>query len=85
MELLERALAQHPFLAGLDRRYARQLAGLASPKSFDAHQMIFDEGQPANEFYLVCKARLVPTFLQQLTKKQASLVGVTGTRHFPCS
>jgi CRP/FNR family transcriptional regulator, cyclic AMP receptor protein len=58
MELLERALAQHPFLAGLDRRYARQLAGLASHKSFGAHQVIFDEGRPANEFYLICKGKV---------------------------
>jgi CRP-like cAMP-binding protein len=58
MELLDRTLAEHPFLAGLDRRYARQLAGLASPKSFGAHQMIFYEGQPANEFYLICKGKV---------------------------
>jgi CRP-like cAMP-binding protein len=58
MESLERALAQHPFLAGLDRRYVRPLAGLASSKSFDAHQVIFDEGQPANEFYLVCRGKV---------------------------
>ena len=58
MESLERTIPQHPFLAGLDRRYARQLAGLASPKSFGAHQMIFYEGQPANEFYLICKGKV---------------------------
>jgi len=58
MESLEQALTQHPFLAGLDRRYARQLAGLASYKSFPAHQVIFDEGQAANEFYLVCKGKV---------------------------
>jgi CRP-like cAMP-binding protein len=55
MEALERTLAQHPFLAGLDRRYARPLAGLASKKSFDALQTIFHEGDPANEFYLIGK------------------------------
>ena len=58
METLERTLAQHPFLAGLDRRFLRQIAGLASHKSFDAHQMIFYEGQPANEFYLVCRGKV---------------------------
>jgi CRP-like cAMP-binding protein len=58
MEPLERTLAQHPFLAGLDRRYARQLAGLASPKRFDAHQMICHEGQPANEFFLICQGKV---------------------------
>jgi CRP-like cAMP-binding protein len=58
METLERAFAQHPFLVGLDLRYLRQLGGLASHKSFDAHQMIFYEGQAANEFYLICKGKV---------------------------
>jgi CRP-like cAMP-binding protein len=58
MESLERTLAQHPFLTGLDRRSLRQLTGLASQKRFDAHQMIFYEGQPANEFYLVCLGKV---------------------------
>jgi CRP-like cAMP-binding protein len=53
METLERPLAQHPFLAGLDRPHLRQLAGLASNKSFKALQMIFHEGGPANELYLI--------------------------------
>jgi CRP/FNR family transcriptional regulator, cyclic AMP receptor protein len=57
MESLERTLAQHPFLAGLSQRSLRQLAGLASPKSFPAHQMIFHEGEPANECYLICKGK----------------------------
>ena len=58
MESLEQALTQHPFFAGLERRYARQLAGLASYQSFSAHQVIFDEGQPANECYLICKGKV---------------------------
>ena len=58
MEPLERTLAQHPFLAGLDRRCLRELAGLASPRSFEPHQMIFHEGNPANECYLVCRGKV---------------------------
>jgi CRP-like cAMP-binding protein len=58
MESLENALAQHPFLARLDRRYLRQLIDLASEKNFAAQQMIFHEGQPANEFYLVCQGKV---------------------------
>jgi CRP-like cAMP-binding protein len=58
METLERPLAQHAFLAGLDRRYLRQLAGLASNKSFKALQMIFHEGDQANEFYLIGKGKV---------------------------
>jgi len=58
MESLQETLAQHPFLAGLDRRYLGQLAALASPKSFKALQMIFHEGDPANECYLICKGKV---------------------------
>jgi CRP-like cAMP-binding protein len=55
---LERPLTQHAFLATLDRRYLRQLAGLASNKSFKAQQMIFHEGGQANELYLICKGKV---------------------------
>ena len=58
MEPPERPLAQHAFLARLDERYLRQLAGLASNKSFKAHQMIFDEGGQANELYLICEGKV---------------------------
>ncbi len=58
MESLEQSLAQHAFLAGLDRRHLRQLAGLASYESFPALRMVFDEGAPANELYLICKGKV---------------------------
>jgi CRP/FNR family transcriptional regulator, cyclic AMP receptor protein len=58
MKPLERPLAQHAFLAGLDKRYLRQLAGLASHKSFQALEMIFHEGIQANEFYLIGKGKV---------------------------
>jgi CRP-like cAMP-binding protein len=58
MESLEQTLAQHPFLAGLDRRYLRELASLASGKSFKALEMIFHEGNSANTFYLICKGKV---------------------------
>jgi CRP-like cAMP-binding protein len=53
MESLEQTLAQHPFFTGLEKRFLRQLAALASPKRFEAEQMIFHEGQPAKELYLI--------------------------------
>jgi CRP-like cAMP-binding protein len=58
MESLEQALARHPFLAGLDRRYLRHLLGLASKKSFKASEMIFHEGKPANTFYLLTRGQV---------------------------
>ena len=58
MKNLERPLAQHAFLAGLDKRYLHQLAELASNKSFKALEMIFHEGLQANEFYHICKGKV---------------------------
>ncbi len=58
MESLETALAQHPFLARLDRRYLARLTDLATQKRFAAQQMIFHEGKPANEFYLVRRGKV---------------------------
>jgi len=58
MESLKQTLTQHPFLAGLERRHLGQLDALASHKSFKAHQMIFHEGDPANECYLICKGKV---------------------------
>jgi CRP-like cAMP-binding protein len=55
---IERTLAQHPFLAGLDRRYLRQLLGLASIKTFKASEMIFHEGKPANTLYLIASGNV---------------------------
>jgi CRP-like cAMP-binding protein len=58
MESVKEALAQHPFLTGLDPRFLSQLAAHATPKKFAALQMIFYEGHPANEWYLICKGKV---------------------------
>jgi CRP-like cAMP-binding protein len=58
MEPLEHTLAQHPFLAGLDRGYLRQLACFASGKQFKPLQMIFHEGNDANQFYLIREGKV---------------------------
>jgi CRP-like cAMP-binding protein len=54
----ESTLAQHPFLAGLESRHLRQLAELASQKRFGAHEVMFHEGNPADEFYLICRGKV---------------------------
>jgi len=58
MESIERSLAQHPFLEGLERKYLQALAGIASPRNFKALQLVFDEGDDANEFYLIESGRM---------------------------
>jgi CRP-like cAMP-binding protein len=58
MQSLEKALAQQPFLAGLDRRFLGPLAAHAASKRFEAQQMMFHEGHPAKEWYLICEGKV---------------------------
>lgn len=58
MESHEQTLAEHPFLAALEKRHLRQLVDFASPKRFKALQMIFYEGDEANRFYLIQKGKV---------------------------
>jgi len=50
---IERRLAAHPFLKGMSRHHLELLALCAMPTEFDAGQIIFLEGDPANGFYLI--------------------------------
>jgi CRP/FNR family transcriptional regulator, cyclic AMP receptor protein len=50
---IERRLAAHPFLKGMSGHHIELLALCAMPTEFDAGQMIFLEGDPANGFYLI--------------------------------
>jgi len=50
---IERRLADHPFLDGMDERHIRILAQSAMPTQFEKDQLIFKAGEPANGFYLI--------------------------------
>jgi len=50
---IERRLAAHPFLKGMSSHHLELLALCAMPTEFDAGQIIFFEGDPANGFYLI--------------------------------
>ena len=50
---IERRLAAHPFLKGMSPHHIELLALSAMPTEFDAGQIIFREGDPANGFYLI--------------------------------
>jgi len=58
VESLERTVAQHRFLADLDKRHLQRLARFASNRSFKALEMIFSEGDEANECYLIGNGRV---------------------------
>ena len=53
METLERILAEHPFLQGLDQSYVALLVGCASNVVFRAEEQLFREGTPANQFFII--------------------------------
>lgn len=63
METLERILAEHPFFEGLDKRWLQLLAECASNVRFNAGEVIFREGEEANQFYLIRHGKVaVETF-----------------------
>jgi CRP-like cAMP-binding protein len=58
MRTLETILAEHPFFAGMEKRHLEVLTGCASNTLFQEGQIIFHEGEPANEFYLIREGRV---------------------------
>jgi len=53
METLEPLLAKHPFLKDLSPGDLQMIAGCAKNVRFDAGQVIFREGEEANQLYLI--------------------------------
>lgn len=58
METLEPVLSKHPFFEGLDSNYLMTLTGCASNVRFPSGQMIFREGEEANNFFLIREGRV---------------------------
>src|SRR5260370_19406776 len=68
------AVAGHPFLRGLSPHHLELLATCAMESHFEAGDLIFSEGDPANRFYLLktckvgldCDGESEPTLIQTL-------------------
>ena len=58
MQTLEPVLAAHPFFQGLPPENMQLLAGCARNVRFGAGEMIFREGEEANQFYLLRDGRV---------------------------
>lgn len=58
METLQRILADHPFARGLNDRHLELLLGCASNVRFEAGQLLFREGEEANQFYLIREGKV---------------------------
>lgn len=50
---VESVIADHPFLRGLKPEHLRLLADSAMRMRYEAGELIFREGDPANRFYLI--------------------------------
>jgi CRP-like cAMP-binding protein len=51
-------IAKQPFLKGLNSQQLQQLAGSALEMKFETGTTIFEEGSPANRFYLILTGRV---------------------------
>ncbi|MBA2435848.1 MAG: cyclic nucleotide-binding domain-containing protein [Chthoniobacterales bacterium] len=56
---MEERVAAHPFVAGMDAHQVKLLSQSAAPTEFQAGQVIFQAGDPANGFYLIESGRVV--------------------------
>ena len=52
-EGLDRLLEQHPLFKGMNSDYLAIIAGCAANERFNANDMIFREGSPADKFYVI--------------------------------
>jgi CRP-like cAMP-binding protein len=57
-ESLERILAAHPFFKGMEPIYHQLFVDCASNVRFEAGEVIFREGEVANQFYLIRHGRV---------------------------
>lgn len=59
MENLKQFLGEHPFFQGLKPGHLDLLAGCTREVAYQPGQYIQREGQPANQFYLIRRGRVV--------------------------
>lgn len=55
---LVKAIAAHPFVAGMAPGHLKRLIEVAMFRRFEPNEIIFHEGEPANRFYLVCRGKI---------------------------
>jgi CRP-like cAMP-binding protein len=51
-------IAEHPIFQGVAREHVEVTAGGATEAAFEADQILFREGQPANKFYLIQSGKI---------------------------
>lgn len=71
METLGPILNEHPFIKGLDQKHIDLITGCASNVRFDAGQIIFREGEEADQFYVIRQGKVA---LQIYTPTHGSII-----------
>lgn len=56
--VLSHSLKEIHFLHGIAPQYLEQIAAIAETRDFDAHDVVFREGQTANSLYLVAAGKV---------------------------
>ena len=74
METLQGILADHPFFAGMPDRYLELITGCASNVRIEPGQMIFREGEDADQFYLIRQGKVA---LQMFSERRGPLTVLT--------
>jgi len=76
MQTLESILCEHPFLVGLPEHHAKTVVGCVSNIHFTAGEVIFQEGEEANHFYLIREGKVS---LQLFSDRRGPLTVLTLT------
>ena len=58
MKTLRETFTEHPLFLGMKPEHLEVLAGCASEAKLKADQILFREGEPANQFYLIESGRI---------------------------
>lgn len=58
METLEKILAEHPFVKGLEKEHIQLILGCAKNVVIEAGKYLFKENEEANSFYIVRKGKI---------------------------
>ncbi len=51
-------IVKHRFVAGMKPEHLKRLRDSAMFKQFERDELIFNEGEPANRFYLICSGKI---------------------------
>ena len=69
-ESLERILGEHPFFKGLEGPYLELFVDCASNVRFSAGEILFREGEEANQFYMIRQGKVA---LELLTSERGPI------------